>query len=155
MTPIRHVVLLSLFLTAPCWASEPATAEDKPTAEQRPSLTLDNPEVRKALRESARELESDEKAEEIPATKVAATIQLPAVSLRRPVVVEVRRSSQSCRAVRAAGVFAGWSSQLRQCDGVPTGDAELYEGAVTRLIQFQDVDVHDSGRLRAKRLQGL
>jgi hypothetical protein len=89
MTPIRHFALLSLFLAAHCWASDPV-ASDTPAAEQRPRLTLDNPEVRKTLRESARELASDQKAGEIPATKVAATIRLPVVSLRRPVVVECR-----------------------------------------------------------------
>src|SRR5205823_13919128 len=56
-------------------------------------------------------------------------------------------------AVRAAGVFAGWSSQLRRCDDIPAGIAELYQGTVTWLIQFQDVDVHDRLRLRAKRFQ--
>jgi hypothetical protein len=88
MTPIRHFAFLS-FLAAHCWASDPVPAS-KPAAEPPARLTLDNPEVRKALRESARKLASDEKAEEIPATKVAATIQLPVVPLRRPVVVECR-----------------------------------------------------------------
>ena len=49
----------------------------------------------------------------------------------------------------------GGQASFADVNGIPAGDAELYESTVTRLIQFQDVDVHVDGRLRAKRLQGL
>src|SRR5262249_370028 len=65
--------------------------------------------------------------------------------------VRVNRAEQFLQ----QAVCGGWSSQFRRCDDIPAGTAELYQGTVARLIQFQDVDVHDGRRLRAKRLQAL
>jgi hypothetical protein len=96
----RSVACVSLLLAAQCWATDPAPAANPPAHESlKAPLTLDNPAVRKTLREAARQLASDAKSQEtqdektptaeIPATKLSAAFRLQPPE-RQPVVVECR-----------------------------------------------------------------
>ncbi len=96
----RTVACVSLLLASQCWAADPAPAAKPPADEsQKAPLTLDNPAVRKTLREAARQLASDAKSQEnqdekiptaeIPAAKLTAAFRLEPRE-RQPVVVECR-----------------------------------------------------------------